>query len=1218
MSARGGPASTATFGRGAERDLRSALELDACENGGAEEAKVPGGLVFGQPGQALPSAIRCNEIMLAVLQVASNPASCFGGFLRKSLCESRAAIGTAPRSDVWPCPPPRWRWTASQHLSPRRRHRRKFLMVRAKLLQRIVIALNWLTLGHAQSPPEHCRLGAPISAAQHAALERLEEMVDYFLRAPVASPTDLGRAGEKLENLLKASFSLHDFNSLSFNDVVSFLDVIQKDLDPYSKEPTNNAAASAQHASNVCSGAEPATAYKVKLATSPAKQVFSDRIKWKLGPSFDPKPYLSDPIVHAAFQDPEVLRKPVGDWPQRPRARVHCSREEVLRLAEKWDKLGACMLIPTNEIRADEAVGLFAVPKDQDHDRLIINPTVINSRMYNANTFTKTIAPGHLVGMIRLRPDEDLRISSDDLCEFYYTFKVSRSRAARNAIGVSFVGSELSHLQCYNPQLHQESVYICLATLAMGDGLAVEIAQQSHYNLLRQLGGCMDPKEVLAYRRAIPKGPFYELLTIDDHIGLQRVKKGFPLGQQPTRDKAVFKQSERAYAAVGLTPHPGKRQRQVSAATVLGAEVDGVVGRVSAPRSRLAVLMFCTAVVAQKKSCTKKILQSLIGSWVHALLFRRCIFSVLDAIYNEGNHQPPDTVFPLSPKSLSELTMLMLLGVLAQCDMRAAICPEVFMMDASPYAGAVCSSSVAEDAVDRLWLLSEQRGYYTRLEQGPGVVLREKGLDHAELFGSEAGPLSLPEGPMPCLPMTSEERETFHCLELFRGQGNWSVAHEEVGLRVHPGVERNERGVRFGDLSDDSTFLGLLRLADSGTVEEWHAAPPCWSFGTLRRPRLRSKAQPFGFDPADPLTAEQTRLAVRTAFLLLVALVHGCFISCEQPGSSVMFDLDIFKRLLARGCWLTKFCFCSFGSAFNKPSKWLHNKPWLLRLAGVCSCSYKNRHFVVQGTFTRKNIREFDKRCRPNCTEVYGRLPVPGEAVSAFSASYPRELCRAMARGSADFFLELGRKAGPLEENGNLRPWHEDPDWVHDLCEGLRYRELFRYRFKKGGHINCLECRVYKSWLKHCAKRWPGCRVLGLLDSRVTLGAAAKGRSSSKALSHILKTSLGYVLGCGLYPGGLHVRSAWNRADGPSRDGKVAPPTCERPTWLACLEQGDDSLFEIMLESAKWSRPLGRWVRLLLWKGIRAPLRTKPTSPAGSSVWLSGSRGRPSRGWMLV
>ena len=31
---------------------------------------------------------------------------------------------------------------------------------------------------------------------------------------------------------------------------------------------------------------------------------------------------------------------------------------------------------------------------------------------------------------------------------------------------------------------------------------------------------------------------------------------------------------------------------------------------------------------------------------------------------------------------------------------------------------------------------------------------------------------------------------------------------------------------------------------------------------------------------------------------------------------------------------------------------------------------------------------------------------------------------------------------------------------------GLQYKELFRYRFKKGGHINVLECRVYKSWFE--------------------------------------------------------------------------------------------------------------------------------------------------------
>ena len=71
-----------------------------------------------------------------------------------------------------------------------------------------------------------------------------------------------------------------------------------------------------------------------------------------------------------------------------------------------------------------------------------------------------------------------------------------------------------------------------------------------------------------------------------------------------------------------------------------------------------------------------------------------------------------------------------------------------------------------------------------------------------------------------------------------------------------------------------------------------------------------------------------------------------------------------------------------------------------------------------------------------------------------------------------------------------------------------------------------------------------------------TLGAAAKGRSSSRALSRILRSSLGYVLGSGLYPGGIHCRSAWNRADGPSRDHAVPGPSKLCPKWLSDLRDG--------------------------------------------------------------
>ena len=120
-------------------------------------------------------------------------------------------------------------------------------------------------------------------------------------------------------------------------------------------------------------------------------------------------------------------------------------------------------------------------------------------------------------------------------------------------------------------------------------------------------------------------------------------------------------------------------------------------------------------------------------------------------------------------------------------------------------------------------------------------------------------------------------------------------------------------------IEDNNTFRALGKVAASGAVREWDAAPPCWSFGALRRPRLRSKEKPAGFDPDDPKTCKQTMLAFRTAVLLFLPVTGGSYVSCEQPGSSVMFQLHTFRRLSEAGCVLTMFCFCGFGSGFQKP-----------------------------------------------------------------------------------------------------------------------------------------------------------------------------------------------------------------------------------------------------------------------------------------------------------
>lgn len=160
------------------------------------------------------------------------------------------------------------------------------------------------------------------------------------------------------------------------------------------------------------------------------------------------------------------------------------------------------------------------------------------------------------------------------------------------------------------------------------------------------------------------------MLTVDDHIGLQVVSNTIPLAQQHTRDKEVFANAGMAYSQIGLVPHAGKRQRQQLRATVLGAEIDGQLGRVSAPRSRIATLMFIAAVVVRKQRATKRILQSIIGTWVHVFLFRRPGFAILEAVFHEGLHVHEDEVFRLSPQSINELCNLMILGPLFQTDLR--------------------------------------------------------------------------------------------------------------------------------------------------------------------------------------------------------------------------------------------------------------------------------------------------------------------------------------------------------------------------------------------------------------------------------------------------------------------------------------------------------------------------------------------------------------------
>ncbi|CAE7399183.1 unnamed protein product, partial [Symbiodinium pilosum] len=384
--------------------------------------------------------------------------------------------------------------------------------------------------------------------------------------------------------------------------------------------------------------------------------------------------------------------------------------------------------------------------------------------------------------------------------------------------------------------------------------------------------------------------------------------------------------------------------------------------------------------------------------------------------------------------------------------------------------------------------------------------------------------------------------------KFFRGTGNWSICHQNAGLVVHAGYDLKGPDCRQVDVLDGSIRRELVALALRRVVREWHAGVPCVSFGTLRRPRVRSRAEPAGFQPDDSFTRMHNSMARRVAFVFCIAVQFGQFISVEQPAGTSLYHLHCYRVLVTLGCVVSTFCFCSFGSPCLKRSRWLRNKPWLCRLECSCACG-RDRRFEVRGTFTAERLAEFAALAKPSVEAVYGLCPKLGQSVAEFSGAYPLRLAASMASGSLaasrghtermplSARIRAARWLGldsthlpPVHEPGlptfPEREWFEDPEWISEIC---------------------------------------------LLDSRVTIGAAAKGRSSSYASDNV--------------------------ADGPSRGSAVPSPSRSKPRWLEKLLLGDPGDFDKVVLAARIKKIPARWLRFLLLLGGDIERNPGPAPP---------------------
>ena len=455
--------------------------------------------------------------------------------------------------------------------------------------------------------------------------------------------------------------------------------------------------------------------------------------------------------------------------------------------------------------------------------------------------------------------------------------------------------------------------------------------------------------------------------------------------------------------------------------------------------------------------------------------------------------------------------------------------------------------------------LAEQKGFYTRVDTS--TLGQHLALQGEYITAELSAPKSLQEGFL------------WDFCEIFRGNGHLSKAHAQLGLKAHPGFEIKHGP--HGDLMNDSTFLAAAGVIARRVVRAFHIAPICTTFGTLRRPRVRSKQLPFGFDIFEKATAEGNHFEVRAAFLLFLCL-HYCILgSGEQPGGSIMFHLDIYQRLLNSGFFSIKFPFCAWGTPFQKHSWWISNNPKLQDLHSECSCGYRGRHFRAQGLFDKLKLADFARRCRPNLLAVFGRQPNLGEHVAHFSAGYPLPLCFEVAKRNLLRMKEL--QTG--ERSPKFRPTSSSPFWVSELGRSLEWKKLLQFRFQKLNHININEALAFRSLIKHVAKTEPSSRFVALLDSRVVIGSTTKGRSSRKQLIFYLGTTLPYLIGSDLYPYLIHISSKENPSDDVSRFVNLRYSS-QKPWWLELLLTGSPQLFDQIVEADRLQWPLNGWARL--------------------------------------
>ena len=892
----------------------------------------------------------------------------------------------------------------------------------------------------------------------------------------------------------------------------------------------------------------------------PYRKADPDRIKLSGKGLWDCTAFLDDDLC-MPYREPELLWRPY-DPDEGEIPRMMETEEDTAALARLWDA-HSLLYVHDYDIegyRGDEVVRVFGALKDSTRDRQIGDRRGRNLHELRIQGPSSALPSATDLGDIFIDTSRQrVSIYITDRRDFYHQIWATPSRAVTNSIGPGLDPCMLEGTDALNIYLLEKAkkgrrrevvgdglgpwtlrpprgnkVYASFKSILQGDHLGVEIACSAHQQLLANYDLLASPTLISA--RAPPvSSSLYQGLCIDDYFAISLEDKG---QDGPSRSSLCFAEAKRAYADHGLAGSDDKDVVGASQAKVIGGYINGGrdaaqhgLATLSSPIQKRLGLAAITFELIQLAATTDQLHLSLVGGWTSVILFRRPFMGLLDRAFNfvdMTRYSPSESrVVPLPRGVSNELCLLAVMAPIISTNLSADYFHEIFATDASNQRGAVVAAPLTRHIYQALWRCTKTKGSYTRLQNLDENTARRLDIEvrpPEDFQETVKKPLAY----------------DFEFIEVYAGSAKITKYVSERGFRCGPPIELSaspELNMKFTRLIEWLTHLILHRGLSGFAVE-----PPCTTFSIMRRPALRDKLHPYGIDTTDPQTLDGNILGQRAFQLMHVGGEAGCAGLLETPNSSKLKNMPSWGHISRRryaGVYRTDSC--RFGSPHLKSFKFLTVN--LKLKSSILRCNCQKPHLKVQGSLTKQ------------------------------SATYVDDLASAIAE---DFAMAILARNARLREE-DLEVWGLENQLVNEVMLTSRWSVKHDWKFQKEGHINLLEIRAVHRLIRDQVYQKSSYRVAAMVDSYVTRGAISKGRSSSRAITALLRQIDVELIVGGTYLVTPYVPTRLNCADDPTRLHSLRSPI----SGLSLEHFDEEEIYRLGLlkGSRKWA---SNWIRLTL------------------------------------